>query len=340
MKEKQAVGHSGRIAFEYVLPEQYFAIDPAQDSGVIAAVVHGTLELPTRPWPQARSGLHPLAGPSVVEVIRAAGPLAYGQDGVFSLAWTPDYLFASCSARESPDESLRDLAENLYLQLIDLCRRQGYPDLLRIWNIVPSINADQEGMERYKHFCLGRHEGLIAKIPDLTTAFPAACGVGCHGEELNLYFLAARSPGEPIENPKQISAYAYPPRYGPKSPSFSRALIKSWGQEAGLFLSGTASIIGHESQNPGDLAGQIAGTLDNLETLTAVASERSGLDFSLTSPSSLLKAYVRSSGDYQETREIVEGHLGTDVPVLYLLTDLCRSELLVELDGIVYGGPK
>lgn len=336
MKESRAAIDPGRISFDYLSFEDYAAMDPKEHGNILAAVAHGEFELPLRPWPQVRSGLQSLVESPCVEVVRAAGPLTYGHDGGFSFACTQDYLFASCSARATEDVALRALAKNLYLRVIDLIRRQRYPHLLRVWNIVPSINADQDGMERYKLFCLGRHEGFNRKIADPTTAYPAACGIGCHGDDLRLYFLAARSPGMTVENPKQVSAYAYPPRYGPRSPSFSRALVKTWARGAGLFLSGTASIVGHESRHQGDLAGQIEETLHNLETLTAAGAKASGSAFKLASPTSLLRVYIRRENDYLETRELLERHLGADLRALYLLTDLCRSELLVELDGIVY----
>jgi len=339
MEESRAAIDSGRITFDYLSLEDYAAMDPKEHRDIVAAVAHGQFELPFRPWPQVRSGLQPLARVLCVEVIRATGPLTYGHDDGFSLTCTQDYLFASCSARETEGVTLRALVKNLYLRLIDLVRRRGYPHLLRVWNMVPSINTDQDGMERYKLFCLGRHEGFSSKILDLTAAYPAACGIGCHGDDLRLYFLAARSPGMTIENPRQVSAYAYPPRYGPKSPLFSRALVKTWGGGAGLFLSGTASVVGHESRHQGDLPGQVEETLRNLEILTAAGAKASGSAFTLASPTSLLKAYIRRASDYFETRELLERHLGADSHVLYLLTDLCRRELLVELDGIVYADP-
>ena len=327
---------SSRIEFDYLTLQDYAALEAHSHGAVVAAVAYGEPEPWPRPWPQIRGGLPSLMEVPCIEVIRTAGPVDYGHDGGFALATMPDHLFASSNVDASKDVDLRGLAEDLYRRLIDLASCRGYPHLLRIWNILPGINDDQDGMERYKLFCIGRSKAFQAKLPNLTESYPAACGVGCQGDTLSLYLLAARSPGLAVENPKQISAYAYPPRYGPKSPSFSRALVKTWAGGAELFLSGTASIVGHESRHGNDLRGQVAEMLDNLVSLTRAASVASGFSFALASPSSRLKVYIRRPEDYPETRRLLEDHIGTAPQVIYVQADLCRSELLVELDGITY----
>ncbi len=335
-KDLDCAATASSIEFDYLTPDDYAVLEANPQSTVIAAVADGRTLLSQHPWPQVHGGLPSLMTTSFIEVIRTAGPVEYGRDDGFALASTPDYLFASCIAEAPGHAHLGGLAEDLYGRLIDLVQRRGYPHLLRIWNILPKINDDQDGMERYKLFCIGRSKSFQAKLPNLTESYPAACGVGCDSDDLCFYVLAARSPGLAIENPKQVSAYAYPPRYGPKSPSFSRALVKTWAGGAGLFLSGTASIVGHESRHREDLRGQVAEMLDNLETLTRAGSEASGVTFALAAPSSRLKVYIRRPEHYLETRRLLEDHFDTAPQVIYVQADLCRSELLVELDGIAY----
>ena len=62
----------------------------------------------------------------------------------------------------------------------------------------------------------------------------------------------------PLENPRQTSAYEYATRYGPESPKFSRAIALSCGDYATIFISGTASITGSQTQHAGDIAAQPA----------------------------------------------------------------------------------
>jgi hypothetical protein len=94
----------------------------------------------------------------------------------------------------------------------------------------------------------------------VTGAVPAASAVGIADGPLDLCFFAGRGePPLPLENPRQISTYDYPPQYGPRAPTFSRATLAQIGGQWTLFISGTASIVGHQSLHPDDILAQ---TLD------------------------------------------------------------------------------
>lgn len=160
--------------------------------------------------------------------------------------------------------------------------------------------------------------------------------MGSHHGGLCIYFLAAKTPGLTIENPRQVSAYNYPTQYGPRSPSFSRALVKRWGAATALFLSGTASITGHESRHVGALVAQVEESIENLKTLIHAAADSAGVNFELSQPCSILKAYLRHADDYSTVKDILNRRLGDENRVLYLHADLCRNELLFEIDGILF----
>ena len=74
-----------------------------------------------------------------------------------------------------------------------------------------------------------------------------------------------------IENPRQLSASLYPPRYGLRSPMFARAALVPNGRGAQLLVSGTASIVGHESLHIGDPERQLEETARNFEALVETA---------------------------------------------------------------------
>src|SRR3546814_7354125 len=73
---------------------------------------------------------------------------------------------------------------------------------------------------------------------------------------VQVYWLAARTPGTPVENPRQVSAYRYPRQYGPQQPSFARAMLPPPGSAMPLLLSGTASVVGHATAHVGELLAQ------------------------------------------------------------------------------------
>jgi chorismate lyase/3-hydroxybenzoate synthase len=131
-----------------------------------------------------------------------------------------------------------------------------------------------------------------------------------------------------VENPRQVSAWRYPRQYGRTAPSFARAMILP-ARDA-LAISGTAAVVGHASAHQDDLDAQLEETLTNLEALLASAGMAAGFD-----THSPLKTYVRHAADAPRVRAFLQRRL-PGVPVLLLHGDICRSELLVEIDGWRY----
>jgi chorismate lyase/3-hydroxybenzoate synthase len=302
----------------------------------VAAIVHGDFTPPQRPWPQFRSNLRPLDGSPRIEVLASASPSAFEHADGLDVALTDDFMIAGSRIEKGRGKALAADAQRLYESLLRLIADRGYPHLLRMWNILEDINRTEDGLERYRRFCVGRHEAFAKMRPDLAERYPAATAVGAERGGLCVYFIAARSPGTTIENPNQVSAFRYPAQYGPRSPSFSRALVKDWGGSANLFISGTASITGHETRHVSDLAAQAEKTADNLDALVRAAAERTGARFRLDDPRSMVKAYVRRAEDYPLVCDIVARRLGDEARVLYLRADICREALLVEIDGVLF----
>jgi enamine deaminase RidA (YjgF/YER057c/UK114 family) len=188
-------------------------------------------------------------------------------------------------------------------------------------------------MERYRQFNSARRSALIASGRDLTGNVPAACALGSvNGSPLVIYFLASRKAPALIENPRQVSAYEYPPEYGPK-PAFSRASVLREPSGSILFISGTASIVGHQTVHPGDVAAQTRETLINIEALLGEANRVSGAPrFGMETLA--CKVYVRNSADLPLIQSQLHTALGREAQVVYLQADICRQDLLVEIEAI------
>jgi enamine deaminase RidA (YjgF/YER057c/UK114 family) len=209
----------------------------------------------------------------------------------------------------------------------------GYPHLLRVWNYLPDINLDSHGSERYRQFNSARQAALRAAGKPLTGNVPAASALGAsHGSPLLVYFLAGRTPPVYIENPRQLSAYRYPHQYGPHSPVFSRATLLRQRGSLTLFISGTASIVGHRSIHVGDTAAQTRETLANIEALVEEANrvERAAR---FTLGSLALKVYVRRPADLPAVQAQLAAAPDPSQPVIYLQADICRQDLLVEIEA-------
>jgi chorismate lyase/3-hydroxybenzoate synthase len=238
---------------------------------------------------------------------------------------------------EIGDESgIQAAALRAYGDLFQVLGDSASPHLLRLWNYFPRINADGGGIERYRQFNAGRQQAFIEARRSAFEGAPAACALGTQTGQLRVYFLAGRTPPLAIENPRQVSAYRYPDVYGPRSPTFSRAALADIGAHRALLLiSGTASIVGHATVHIGDVRRQTEETMTNLAAVRAVAAERAGVPF----PAGALTytVYVRRPADLAVVREVFEAAVGPHSlaarSAIYLQADICRADLLVEIEA-------
>jgi chorismate lyase/3-hydroxybenzoate synthase len=262
---------------------------------------------------------------SLVEVWTSNSAVKRASDGVLQYACNDHVLFGAVTVDAGDD--LTEATRQTYLHMTRTARALGYAHYLRIWNHMPSINENACGLERYRQFSVGRYQAFAELGYALRSDLPPASAVGSHHGALSIHFIAARSAATQLENPRQVSAFDYPEKYGPRSPSFSRAGVKQWSDRSQLFLSGTASIIGHESQHH-DAATQTEETMRNIGELL-----RAGGDFSFDDLQTL-KVYVRNRADLEEIRQRVDAWRSEETDVVYVEADICRRELLVEIEGI------
>lgn len=258
---------------------------------------------------------------------RVADTIRHGRDGELAWAHGGGYLFVGLRVEEEAHGGIRRAAAHAYRRMLQALNAHGHPYLLRAWNYLADINAGRNDDERYRHFTMGRAEGLTALPPD---NFPAATAIGrLDGvRELFVYALASKMPGLPIENPRQISAYRYPRQYGPVPPSFARAMRVDTLTPA-LLISGTASVVGHATVHD-QPAAQAAETLRNLESLLTAAG---GIDSKLSSDA-WLKAYLRDPAFRQPLDAALAAKGIPPDRVVYLHGDICRIDLLLEIDGV------
>jgi hypothetical protein len=275
------------------------------------------------------------------EVWRSAEPARSGERGRIQYRHAAGVVFGRLSIFESETaaspgaaSALQNATELAYREIFAVLNELGIPHLVRVWNYLPDINAQAHGSERYWQFNSARQDAFIACGRTVTGAVPAACGVGSPpGTPLVIYFLGSSAAPMAIENPRQVSAYHYPPKYSPRSPTFSRACTVNFAGAPALFISGTASILGHASVHCGDAAAQTRETLRNLEALLSEANRATGALQPFTLGSLWYKAYVRHSSDFAAIEFEMRAALGAGAQVLYLHADLCRQDLLVEIEA-------
>ena len=238
-----------------------------------------------------------------------------------------------CEAHDRDASDPRASAHRLYERLLSFVAANGYPYVVKGWNYLEDINEGPGDQERYKQFCVGRGEVLDkAWTHDY---LPAGTGVGSgSGTGLRVTLLASREKPDIIENPRQLSAYRYPRQYGPKSPSFSRAAAIGAEGDRLLFISGTAAIVGHDSLHLASVEGQVAETLRNWQSLFDAFEERHGVRPRLDQDG-WYRVYLRRPEHLAVARRLL-GDAGLPLQrTLFLRADICRSELLFEMDGVI-----
>jgi chorismate lyase/3-hydroxybenzoate synthase len=287
------------------------------------------------PCPVIHLELPLLERPRQCEVWSCDQPVRLYKENEVSAAISGDLLFGSISMAEDPDVGLNLTTERAYQQLLRLLSDSGFPHLWRIWNYFPRINQEHHGLERYRLFCLGRHQALADVLPDFPASLPAGTAVGTQGGALQIYFLASMHPARHLGNPRQLNAYDYPKIYGPRSPSFARATLCRSEGTTQLFISGTASVVGHQSQHEGLADMQALETVTNLRALIERAQGIMPSFERETRFQSVFKIYVRNPKHLETVRRVLDAPFLRSSHLLYLQGDLCRKELLVEVEGLV-----
>lgn len=223
---------------------------------------------------------------------------------------------------------------------------------VRFWNHIPDVRrTSAEGLDRYMVFNAGRFAACSAWFggpQSFDRLLPTASAVGHHGADLVVHALAGSDPGVAVENPRQVPSYRYSPRFGPRPPCFARATVLPdlAGRGPVILVAGTASIRGEQTMHPGDVRAQTLETFENLGALVRAASERhapgtTGVGRTRRTLAAFdglrmfrdLRVYYVRAAD----RKVVSGMVAAALPHLrrveYVRADLCRPDLLVEIEG-------
>ncbi len=289
--------------------------------------------------PCMRVAMQKLDGPDAIcEVWQGCGQLTQGRHGDLQYSHDDDVLFGVIAVPELLFEAgagktpLRQATESAYRQVFALLDALHFPHPFRFWNYIADINGHSFGLERYRQFNLGRQDAFLAHGREVAGKVPAACALGSAHGPLTVAFLAGRVAPLSIENPRQTSAYDYPQQYGPRSPTFSRACLVHLGNEEVLFISGTASVVGHATLHPADVVAQTRETMTNISAVLAEAnrlSSQPGFDLAGLN----YKVYIRHPADLAQIRAELAHCVGDSPKAVYLQADICRQDLLLEIEA-------
>ena len=242
-------------------------------------------------------------------------------------------LFGHIQLACSDTDDFQQLTQQAYQEIYACLRDTGCTHLLRTWNYFPAITkATNAQANRYYLFCSGRRRALQTSKID-NKIYPAATVIGSQNGYLQIYFLASDTPGIAVENPRQTSAYHYPITDSHAQPLFSRGILKVWGKRTHFYVSGTASIIGHETQHINDVGAQLNESINNVETLVAHANDQHQTQLNAQDDLLYMKVYIRHDKDVAHIKQVLAARLSSTTPRILLLGDMCRDNLLVEIEA-------
>lgn len=275
-----------------------------------------------------------------------ADALAVSYDG---LRW----IHAAAAVPESESSTAAGQTSQAFGALRERLAEAGaaFDEVVRVWLYQGGITEPEHGTERYRELNRARttfFEGVefgrwLGVSREGKVAYPASTGIGTMGRGLSTACMALQTERkdvrlQPLENPLQTPAFDYAQRFSLQSPKFSRAMAVAIGGYVTIWISGTASIVHSESVHLGDVEKQTDQALTNIERLIdAENCERHGLRGAGATLADLAKVrvYVKRPVDFERCRATCERRLGA-VPVIYAHADICRPELLVEIEAVAF----
>ncbi len=270
------------------------------------------------------SGLTSLSGDSHEVIECTDSQVSRGVTGNCYWSRANEIMLTAIWIPPQKSSNIEQSTQSAYTELLEHLVATGFSKPFRFWNFIPKINEGLGDLEEYKKFCVGRLKAFESVNLD-TSEFPAASALGHNASGAVIYALSSTESSTHYENPLQQSAYHYPREYGPSSPSFARASKISIEGCDWVFISGTASILGHETQCPEDLSEQLRITLNNIEHL----SRHIGGDISALKA---IRVYLRDPQHYEYCQTYLSKRL-PNCEITYTLADICRANLLVEIEA-------
>ncbi len=233
-------------------------------------------------------------------------------------------------------------SENAFDTLSKLFSEISFPvnSIVRQWNYLEDIVGFDGEDQKYQEFNNVRSKFYGNSFEG--TGYPAATGIGMNRGGLIIEFVAVKSnelETSPVDNPEQISAHSYSEDVlvGEEciiktTPKFERARFFELFNKKLIFISGTASITGEKTVGVGDPVKQTEITISNIQRLYSDKILQNISDEKLQSRFGHARVYVKNRKDYSAIKKVFETHYGNQ-PVVYIIADICRPDLLVEIEG-------
>ena len=251
----------------------------------------------------------------------------------------------SSAIYSSLEYGIAQQAECIFARMAVILNAEGVAtsDIVRQWNYIENITHLSSQGQHYQLFNDARSSFYNACSWE--NGYPAATGIGTQMGGVMVMFDAVCDSAQhstAVDNPLQVSAHAYSQQVlinttetHKTTPKFERARYMK-ADEASVYISGTAAIRGEESCRE-DAVGQARLTMENIDYLISAENLiKSGVVEPQTMAYASLRAYLKHRADLSAVVEWMEQNY-PQVDVMYLWADICREELLIEIEGIAKG---
>lgn len=242
------------------------------------------------------------------------------------------FLYAGGCQSDSIDKTIEIQSRETFRLIGGLLEREGFPinRIIRQWNYIEQITRIREANQNYQSFNNARSDFYGKTL--WVNGYPAATGIGTDTGGVLVDFNAAvftslETFTTPIDNDLQIAAHAYSEKVLKKAqaqkatPKFERARSVTFSGRRIVHISGTAAIRGEESLKDTGIEKQLHITMENIARLIGGAVLQ------------MLRVYLKNKADLQVVKKLMDNY-NLSIPISYLRADICREELLVEIEGI------
>lgn len=228
----------------------------------------------------------------------------------------------------------------------------SFSDIVRQWNYIEDITGSTllEDGKKQNYQIFNDVRSVYYATANFVKGYPSATGIGMNCGGIILEFIAAEVSSNthiiPIKNPGQVNAHQYAKEFlvgaaikqlrEKTTPKFERAKLLANDVSYFIYISGTAAIKGQEVVSEDDVEAQTLVTIENIAKLISHENlKEHGLEVNHNSdPLSYIRVYVKKESDIPKVKKICSAYY-KDVPALYLISDICRDKLLVEIEGVV-----
>lgn len=246
-------------------------------------------------------------------------------------------LFLGGILSKDLETSIAEQSKEVFSTIKEIMELEAMPvnSIVRQWNYIEKITAyDEQERQHYQAFNDAR--SLFYDPVEWIHGFPAATGIGTQwgGVMIDLNATLAYNVETvitPIDNPLQVAAHAYSQTlllgepdeqlHCKTTPKFERAKQVTQCGDGVLYVSGTAAIRGEQSLLDVGIEEQTRITLENIDVLIG------------SHPLCAIRVYLKNAQELKQAQGVIE-ECCPGLPAAYLLADVCREELLIEIEGV------